>query len=247
MQFEFPFRLVRVRSREPLKGWLRVGPRQVPLALVPNRRARRYVLRLRPDGTARVSIPLGGSAVQARRFAERNIPWLERQLLRHALCQHSPKAWTSGSEFLFRGQPVRLETSSQTGETQVRFGDQQFRLKAAADDLRPLVERHIWRLAARELPGRVAELASQHKFDLRGVTVRNQRSRWGSCSRNGTVSLNWRLLQAPEFVRDYIILHELAHLRHMNHSRRFWAEVARLCPDFRRAEAWLKSHAELLS
>ena len=246
MQFEFPFRLVRLRSREPLKDWLRVGPRQVPLSLVPNRRARRYVLRL-VDGTARVSIPRGGSAVEARRFAERNIPWLERQLLRQALRPKSPKFWTNGSELLFRGQPVRLEASSQADGTLVRFGDQQFRLKVAVDDLRPIVERHLWRLAARELPGRVAELAAHHKFDVRQVTVRNQRSRWGSCSRNSTISLNWRLLQAPESVRDYTILHELAHLRHMNHSRRFWAEVARLCPDFRRAEAWLKSHAELLS
>src|SRR5215471_15147594 len=102
MQFEFPFRLVRFRLREPLKSWLRVGHRQVPLSLVSNRRARRYVLRLRPDGTARVSIPRGGSAVEARRFAERNIPWLEWQLLRQALHPKSPKAWNFGSDFLFR-------------------------------------------------------------------------------------------------------------------------------------------------
>ena len=78
------------------------------------------------------------------------------------------------------------------------------------------------------------------------MTVRNQRSRWGSCSRRGTISLNWRLIQAPVFVRDYLILHELAHLKEMNHSRRFWREVARLCPDFAQAERWLKEHASLL-
>ena len=78
------------------------------------------------------------------------------------------------------------------------------------------------------------------------VTVRNQRSRWGSCSRRGTISLNWRLVQTPEFVRDYIVLHELAHLREMNHSPRFWREVARLCPNFAEAEKWLKANAALL-
>jgi predicted metal-dependent hydrolase len=246
MQFEFPFRLRPLRSRGPLEGWLRVGPRQVPLALVPNRRARRYVLRLRPDGTARVSIPRGGSAVEARRFAERNIAWLERQLLRQAVRPPRPKAWTRGTEILFRGESVRLEHWPENGEMWVRVAAEQFELKQPADDLRPAVQGHLWRLASHELPGRVRELASLHQFEVRRIMVRNQRSRWGSCSRHGTISLNWRLVQTPEFVRDYIILHELAHFKHMNHSRRFWAEVKRLCPDFERAETWLKGHGDLL-
>jgi predicted metal-dependent hydrolase len=90
------------------------------------------------------------------------------------------------------------------------------------------------------------EYATQHELPVKRVTVRNQRSRWGSCSRRGTISLNWRLIQAPGFVRDYIILHELAHLRHMNHSRRYWAEVERLCPGYLEAERWLKRHSALL-
>jgi len=94
---------------------------------------------------------------------------------------------------------------------------------------------------------RVPWLAALHNLPVRRVTVRNQRSRWGSCSRRGTISLNWRLVQAPDFVRDYIVLHELAHLKEMNHSRRYWGEVARLCPDFPAAECWLKQHSILLA
>jgi predicted metal-dependent hydrolase len=78
------------------------------------------------------------------------------------------------------------------------------------------------------------------------VSVRNQRSRWGSCSARGTVSLNWRLVRTPDNVRDYIILHELAHLREMNHSDRFWARVAETCPGWREAERWLKRHGSLV-
>jgi predicted metal-dependent hydrolase len=78
---------------------------------------------------------------------------------------------------------------------------------------------------------------------MRRVIVRNQKSRWGSCSVRGTISLNWRLIQVPDFVRDYIILHELAHLRHLNHSARFWAEVKRVCPDYLAAEVWLKKNS----
>jgi predicted metal-dependent hydrolase len=101
-------------------------------------------------------------------------------------------------------------------------------------------------LAARELPARVLELSARHQLTVRRITIRSQRSRWGSCSRHGTISLNWRLVQAPVFVRDYLVLHELAHLREMNHSPRFWREVARLCPNFAEAERWLKEHAGLL-
>ena len=101
-------------------------------------------------------------------------------------------------------------------------------------------------LAAQELPARVRELAAAHGVEVARVSVRNQKSRWGSCSRRGTISLNWRLIQTPVAVRDYIILHELAHRRQMNHSEKFWQEVARLCPDYLPAERWLKQHAKLL-
>jgi predicted metal-dependent hydrolase len=92
----------------------------------------------------------------------------------------------------------------------------------------------------------VVAQAGQHQLQVNRITVRNQRSRWGSCSRRGTISLNWRLIQTPVFVQDYIILHELMHLREMNHSARYWREVANVCPDYPVAERWLKRHAALL-
>ncbi len=97
-----------------------------------------------------------------------------------------------------------------------------------------------------ELVPRTLELAQQHQLRVTRVTVRNQRSRWGSCSARGTISLNWRLIQTPLFVRDYIILHELMHLREMNHSARYWRCVEEVCPDYRTAEAWLKANHGLL-
>jgi predicted metal-dependent hydrolase len=106
--------------------------------------------------------------------------------------------------------------------------------------------KHLWQLAAAEFPPRVLELAAAHQLTVQRVTIRNQRSRWGSCSRRGTISLNWRLIQTPPYVRDYIILHELMHLRQMNHSARFWREVESVCPDYETAERWLKQHAALL-
>ena len=104
----------------------------------------------------------------------------------------------------------------------------------------------LWNLAVTELPPRVYEFAAAHHLTVGRVTVRNQRSRWGSCSRRGTISLNWKLIQTTPFVRDYIILHELMHLRQMNHSKKFWREVESVCPEYKAAEKWLKQHSPAL-
>src|SRR5271165_4610295 len=106
----------------------------------------------------------------------------------------------------------------------IRFNGEAVKVTDHGADLRPAIERHLWRLAAKELPPRVLEYATLHQLSVRRISVRNQRSRWGSCSQRGTISLNWRLIQTPPFVCDYICLHELAHLREMNHSSRFWTE-----------------------
>ena len=128
----------------------------------------------------------------------------------------------------------------------VRFADQVVEVPATATDLRAAVEAHLRRLAVAILPSRVFELAARHQLPVRRVSVRDQRSRWGSCSRKGTVSLNWRLVQMPHNVRDYVIWHELMHLREMNHSPRYWREVAAVCPEFQTARRWLREHRDAL-
>jgi hypothetical protein len=225
---------------------LSVGPQPLPLLMVRNPRARRYLLRLRPDGTARVTIPRGGSTEAAQQFVERHAVWLERELKRLQTQPRKPAAWTIGTEIFLHGIAVRIEAGTD-GETKtVRFGGESVRLPDLVADLHPAIEGHLRRLAARELPPRVLELATRHGLTVRRITVRNQKSRWGSCSRRGTISLNWRLIQTPAFVSDYICLHELVHLKQMNHSPTFWREMERVFPDYQTAKHWLKEHSGLL-
>jgi predicted metal-dependent hydrolase len=231
------------KQKPPTTDALQVGARAVPLLMVHHPRARRYLLRLRPDGTARVTIPRQGSISAARDFAVRNVGWLELQFKRLAAQPKSPSGWQIGTEILFRGLPVRIELEA---DVFIRFGTERLKVAEISADLRPAIQKHLRQLAAKELPPRVMELATRHEINVTRVSVRNQKSRWGSCSRRGTISLNWRLIQSPLFVRDYIILHELAHRRQMNHSDKFWMEVARLCPDYLEAERWVKQNAKLL-
>jgi hypothetical protein len=227
-------------------GNLSVGPQPLPLLMVRNPRARRYLLRLRPDGTARVTIPRGGTLAMARQFVERHAAWLEREVQRLQSQPRKPAAWKIDTEILLRGDAVRIEAGFNGEAETVRFGGESVRVPVPADDLRPAIEGHLRQLATRELPARVLELATRHGLTVRRITVRSQKSRWGSCSRRGTISLNWRLIQTPAFVSDYICLHELMHLRQMNHSPRFWQEMERVCPEYQMAERWLKEHPRLL-
>jgi predicted metal-dependent hydrolase len=120
------------------------------------------------------------------------------------------------------------------------------RSKVLAAKRPPAVEAALRARAQQELPPRLLALASRHGLTVARVTIRDQRSRWGSCSPKGHIALNYRLMLMPEAVRDYILVHELMHLRQADHSRRFWRHVEAACPGFREAERWLRKHGSSL-
>ena len=106
-----------------------------------------------------------------------------------------------------------------------------------------------------ELPARLLELASLHghlggsdgsPLRIGRITIRNQRTRWGSCGRDGHICLNWRLVLMPDRVRDYVLIHELMHVRRLDHSRAFWGLVEAACPDYRESRRWLREHGPSL-
>jgi len=204
-------------------------------------RARRYLLGIQADGSARLVIPRRGSGTEGVRFLERNEAWLLKRMAQWQSRSEARQPWLEDARFLFRGEETALRV--ETGEAGLRlcFSDQIISMPRALPDYREVVQTHLRRLAERELPVRTRELALQHGIVVRRVSVRAQKTRWGSCSARGTISLNWRLIQAPPHVVDYLIIHELMHRREMNHSARYWKLVARAFPDYRRAELWLKS------
>jgi len=211
----------------------------IEVRLIRQPRARRYLLRLQLDGTARLVIPRRGNRAEALAFLERSEAWLLQRRQKWKEGSVLRRAWVDGTRFLFRGEMVELHAEEHGDDVRLRFADQ---LLAVAPDIdyRKAVLAHLRLMAENELPPRTLELAREHGIAVSRVTVRAQKTRWGSCSARGTISLNWRIMQAPVSVRDYLIIHELMHRREMNHSSRYWKHVATACPAYREAEQWLK-------
>jgi predicted metal-dependent hydrolase len=214
-----------------------VAGRTFPVLIVRHRRARRYLLRVTPEGALRLTVPRAGSIAAGVRFAQSQIPWITAEWARLT----SVVAWGHGTAIWYRGIRVPLSLAEGTAA----WADRQMPLKGTAD-VRCAVQSHLRTLAATELPQRCLELAEHTGLRPSRIAVRNQRSRWGSCSARGAVQLNWRLIQMPPDVSDYVMLHELVHLVQPNHSRRFWRAVEGVCPEWRAAEQWLRKHGREL-
>ena len=207
-------------------------------------RARRYILRIRPDGSLRVTVPRWGSKREARDFVARQGRWIERERQR-VLQEHGSREWQDGSEIWLRGDRVRVAIAQASEDLTIAYGDRSVTARPG-DDVRAVIEDDLRRLARRELEPRLRELAARHDLQPGRVSIRNQRSRWGSCARDGNIALNFRLVQMPPDIRDYVLLHELMHLRQQNHSRRFWRLVEQVCPGFKEAERWLRVQGKAL-
>lgn len=255
IQFRLPWDLIPTpathRGRSSPRGphSIEVAGRDWPLVIVRHRRARRYVLRMTMEGALRLTVPRGASIDGGLRFVRTQETWLTRE---HARRSAGIEPWTDGRVVRFRGALVPLVVTPET----VALGDVTWRRPSfrhgyggqagVSSDVRELVETWLREIAAAELPERCHALAREHGETVTRVSVRNQRSRWGSCSSAGTVALNWRLIQMPASVCDYVILHELMHLRQPNHSRAFWREVAGVCSHWRESERWLRTHGKEL-
>ncbi len=181
-------------------------PSPAVVEYVRHARARRYLLRVRVDGSVRVTIPRRGSKREAVRFVESHAAWIAERL------RDAARVRTA------RRPPLPVE------------------------DVRALK-----RCAAETLPARLHALAERLGLTVNKVSIRDQRWRWGSCSRQAHICLNWRLIQMPDWVRDYVLIHELMHLRRMDHSPAFWRHVAVACPDYQRARTWLREHGQGLT
>lgn len=214
-----------------------------PVRLRRHRQARRYTLRIQAASRDVVlTMPLRGSVADAKAFAQKNGAWIAARLRR--LPQAAPFA--PGAMVPLRGVPHRIEHRPHArGAVWTEAGEDGEQMLCVAGDRAHLARRvgdYLKRAAKHDLQAACRRYAADLGVAVKRVTVRDQTSRWGSCSSTGVLSFSWRLILAPPFVLDYLAAHEVAHLVEMNHSRRFWRLLLRLCPTTQRAKAWINAH-----
>jgi predicted metal-dependent hydrolase len=216
-----------------------------PLSIRVNPRARRLLLRI--DAAARtveLVLPRGIPAEHGLKFLEAQRGWIAARL--DALPRQVPFA--EGMVVPVFGVPHRIRRVADPAAAPVTITDGEIRVRGEPAHLPRRVRDHLAHLAARELAHRARDYAARIDKRVARVTVRDTKSRWGSCSSTGNLSFSWRLVFAPETVADYVVAHEVAHLAEMNHGPRFWKLVRSLTPDTATPRAWLKRHrSELLS
>ena len=208
-----------------------------------NRRARRMVIRVHPvSGEVTLTAPARTSMAAALAFAAHESQWIARQ--RGAM--PPPIAFAAGSEIPFQGTPHRIALAAAKGPAPVWREGGQILVWGKSEHIRRRLTDFFKREAKKELEAKAMDYARELGVRPSRVTVRDTASRWGSCSTARSLSFSWRLILAPEFVRDYVVAHEVAHLKEMNHGPQFWAYVQSLNGDIKRARKWLRDHGRLL-
>jgi hypothetical protein len=208
-------------------------------------RSRRKTLALfvTREGKVVVRAPLRLPASAILAFVELKSAWVESKLAQVQVVQ--PLGFEDGRELYFLGKIYSLRIVKE-GRLPLSLAAH-FDLAHSVQPRARLVLEGWYRAQARLfLSERTAQLAAQHGFTFQRVRITSARTRWGSCSSRGAISYPWRLVMAPPEVIDYVILHELSHLKVRNHSKHFWDTVRALCPDYARQREWLKKNGRLL-
>lgn len=204
-------------------------------------------LRVFDDGRIVLTAPLRAPQQLIDRFLDEHQGWLRDTL---AVSAKKQQALTAERDTIFfRGKAFQFRLAITKRRPSVSLTGDQIVVSAPTEDhatVRPILEKWLRTQATNRFSERVPLLADLVGCDVQRVTIRDQRTRWGSCSSRNTISLNWRLIMAPDSVSDYVIYHELAHLTHMNHSAKFWQLVSGYIPSYKEAEKWLKDHHTLL-
>lgn len=216
--------------------------RPVPLIVRKNPRAKRITVRLAGDGAGvSVAIPAGSAFDEGVRAAERNAEWIIRRL--DAVPPRTPFANGAVVPVLGRDHVIAHRRTAAAG---VRLLEREIVVGGPESLICRRVERWLKTRARHEICVRVKEKAARLDRPVGRVTLRDTRSRWGSCSAQGNLSFCWRLVMAPEAVLDYVVAHEVGHLAIPNHGPEFWRMVAVLADDVEESRRWLRRHGRTL-
>lgn len=230
-------------TRPPLDPEIELDGDDVPIVLRRLKSARRLTLRLAPDGSeVRITLPRWAHANEAIAFAHARADWLAEQRAR--IPQRTGLA--PGGDLMIRGAPVTLVWEENARRRPVLEGDE-LRVGGPKDSIEGRIRRWLERRALALFEKDVRHYCAAARLDPVPVAISRAQKRWGSCSDKRRIRINWRLVQAPDFVRRSVVAHEVTHLVHFDHSPAFHALLGEIYEgDIARADAWLKEQGRTL-
>ena len=222
----------------------------VPYRLVRSRRRKRLGLVLAASGVE-VRIPERCAARHGHQFLQENIHWVRTQLLRaDTRASEVPQyQYRFGETLPWLGRPHRLQRAARPGDSGIADGVIAVYTRAVEpgeSQLQAALQRLLQREALALLGHKSQQFAAQIGVQFSTVKVRRTKSKWGHCSIRGELQYNWLVCLAPEQIVDYLVAHEVSHLRHHNHSRAFWLQVESVCPRYRELRRWLRDNGHRL-
>jgi len=224
-----------------------------PFEIIRSTRRKRIALRVW-EGKVQILAPKRFPEHDAKVFLDKNFAWVQKQLHKQANhASYQPKKYTDGEMFSYLGQNYFL-TIAYAKKPVVMVRDNQLfvfiRTITDTDKRKQKIYQQLrawyWQQAEQELQQKSQQYAQQLGVQFKSITIRQFKSRWGSCSVKGDIQYTWQIILAPHAVIDYLVVHELSHLKHHNHSMRFWQLVESVMPDYRNSKNWLKTHGHLL-
>ena len=218
--------------------------------LIKSRKRRKTIsLHIKEDGRIVVYAPYRATKWEVERFVKEKQSWIVEKISeKEKFTKESEKAFIPGEKFLYLGEwyPLELEKANHKNvPLKLSFG------KFLLDQSHAAKAKHLFtqwykREAKEKIAGRVNYFSNKHQLFPKGVKITSARYRWGSCSRENRLSFSWRIIMAPLSVIDYVLIHELVHIKEKNHSKSFWSYVESILPDYKGDRLWLKEHAYLL-
>lgn len=195
------------------------------------------------DGRLVVRCPKRASMREIKRLVRENESWIRarQREVRERYPEMQPKRYIDGEQFYFLGETYTLVLVDRVRPALLL--NHRFELSKSARPNAEGVFVEWYRERSRQVIGeRVEMMAAKHGFTYQGIRITSARARWGSCNSRGGLNFTWRLVMAPLYVIDYVVLHELLHTKIKNHSREFWGRMETLMPDYRQRVAWLKGN-----
>lgn len=217
--------------------------------VIRRKRRKSVGVQVTPAGEVKVLIPWQCAEAVGVQFLAENEQWVRRQLAKFEMLRVPEMRFVSGERVWYLGEELRLCLLEDRLDSRLcgnEVGVDGGAIFVFGEDVKSILLKWYRARAEDILIDRAAVFSEEMGVRPKNVRVRSQRTRWGSCSSLGNVNFNWRLVMAPLEVMDYVVIHELAHLKHMDHSKAFWGFVEQFDSGFREKKGWLKRHQPLL-